>query len=93
MSTKVWPEARETDTMDDKLRAAFVEALGIDEADTDWDALSYRGIPGWDSVAHMQLVGEIEDTFDIMLDTDDVIGMSSYPVARQILAKYGVALD
>ncbi len=42
---------------------------------------------------HMQLVGEIEDTFDIMLDTDDVIGMSSYPVARQILAKYGVELD
>ncbi len=79
--------------MDDKLRAAFVEALGIDETTTDWDALTYRGIPEWDSVAHMQLVGEIEDTFDIMLDTDDVIGMSSYPVARQILAKYGVALD
>lgn len=76
--------------MDERLRAAFVEALGIDAASTDWDALNYRGIPEWDSVAHMQLVGEIEDTFDIMLDTDDVVGMSSYAVARDILAKYGV---
>lgn len=79
--------------MEAQLRAALVEALGIDEADTDWEALTYRGVPEWDSVAHMQLVGEIEDTFDIMLDTDDVIGMSSYPLAKQILARYGVELD
>ena len=38
----------------------------------------------------MQLVGEIEDTFDIMLETDDVIDMSSYGAALGILGKYGV---
>ena len=53
--------------MEDKLQAAFVEALGLDPDATDWANLAYRGIPEWDSVAHMQLVGEIEDTFDIML--------------------------
>lgn len=76
--------------MEDQLKAAFVEGLGIDADTTDWAALTYRGIPEWDSVAHMQLVGEIEDSFDIMLETDDVIGMSSYPVAKEILVKYGV---
>ena len=76
--------------MEEQLKAAFVEALGIDEATTDWDRLTYRGIPEWDSVAHMQLVGEIEDNFDIMLETDDVIAMSSYPVTKEILLKYGV---
>lgn len=78
--------------MEEQLKAAFGEALGIDEASTNWDELTYRGIPEWDSVAHMQLVGDIEDIFDIMLETDDVIGMNSYTVAKQILAKYGVDL-
>ncbi len=76
--------------MESRLKAAFVEALGIEAAGTDWSNLKYRSIPEWDSVAHMQLVAEIEDTFDIMLETDDVIGMSSYDVAKEILARYGV---
>lgn len=79
--------------MDAKLRAAFVEALGIDGDVTDWESLAYRGIPEWDSVAHMQLVGEIEDVFDIMLETDDVIDMSSFNKAKEILGKYGVAIS
>ncbi len=73
-----------------KLQQAFTDALGLDGDATDWGNLKYRGIPEWDSVAHMQLVAEIEDAFDIMLETDDVIGMSSFTVAREILAKYGV---
>lgn len=76
--------------MNDRLMTAFAESLGIEPEQTDWANLRYRGIPEWDSVAHMQLVAEIEDTFDIMLETDDVIGMSSYDVAKEILKKYGV---
>lgn len=79
--------------MEDKLRAAFAEILGIDVGETDWANLAYRGIPEWDSVAHMQLIGEIEDTFDIMIETDDVIDMNSYPKAVEIVGKYGVDLD
>lgn len=79
--------------MEDRLKQAFVEGLGIDADGTEWADLRYRGIPEWDSVAHMQLVGEIEDAFDIMLETDDVIEMSSYAVTKQIVAKYGVEFD
>jgi acyl carrier protein len=73
-----------------KLRSAFCDALGIG-ADTDFEALEYRAIKGWDSVAHMQLVAAIETVFDIMLEAEDVLGMSSYPKAREIVARYGVA--
>lgn len=79
--------------MESTLKSAFVEALGIDVDATDWDTLAYRSVPEWDSVAHMQLIAEIEDAFDIMIETDDVIGMSSYLVAKEIVTKYGVALD
>jgi len=72
-----------------KLRWAFASALNMDEAYVD-DELTYGESPGWDSVAHMALVAALDDTFEIMLDTDDVIDMSSYPVAREILKKYGI---
>ena len=76
---------------EDQLRAAFVEALGL-PAEIDVTTTAYRVTRQWDSVAHMQLVAAIELAFDIMLDTDDVIGMSSYGKAREIVGKHGVAL-
>ena len=54
------------------------------------DDLTYQSIPQWDSVAHMTLIASLEDEYEIMLDTDDIIDMSSVLKARQILAKYGV---
>ncbi|MEZ4362727.1 MAG: acyl carrier protein [Kofleriaceae bacterium] len=74
-----------------KLRAAFSESLGL-PADTQYESLTYRGIKQWDSVAHMQLVAAIEAAFDLMLETEDVIGMSSYGKAQEIVRKHGVAL-
>jgi acyl carrier protein len=76
----------------DLLRNAFVEALGVSPT-ASFEDLEYAKTPGWDSVAHMRLVSDIESAFDIMLDTDDVIGMSSFRVAKEIVAKYGVSLD
>ena len=73
-----------------KLKDAFVEALGIDESQVT-DELTYNSIPEWDSIAHMALVAEIDDVFDTMLDTDDVLDMSSFAKAKEILAKYDVA--
>jgi len=53
------------------------------------DELAY-GID-WDSVAHMSLIAALEDEFGIMIDTNDVIDMSSFKKAKEILTKYGVA--
>lgn len=72
-----------------KLRKIFAECLGIDESQV-VDDLKYNSIEEWDSIAHMALVAEIDEQFDIMLDTEDVIEMSSFAEAKRILAKYGV---
>lgn len=74
---------------EDKLRKIFAEALGIDEAQVT-DDLAYNTIPEWDSIAHMALIAEIDDQFDTMLDTDDVLDMSTFAKAKEILAKYDV---
>ena len=73
----------------DKLIKAFAEALTV-RTDEVVDTLTYNSIPQWDSVAHMALVAELEAVFDVMLDTDEILALSSVPVARQILSKHGV---
>lgn len=73
------------------LKNAFAEGLGVTVADVEWDSLEYRGIEQWDSVAHMQVVAEIEDAFDIMMEIDDVIAMSSFTITKEILGKYDVS--
>jgi acyl carrier protein len=72
-----------------KLRRAFASALKMSEEAVN-ETLQYASTPGWDSVAHMALVASLDSTFDIMLDTDDVLDLSSYSKAREILQKYGV---
>ena len=75
----------------DKLKWAFSEALQI-EINQIVDGLTYQGIPEWDSISHMILISEIESQFDISLETDDVIDMSSFLKAKEIVNKYGVEL-
>lgn len=72
-----------------KLTQAFVTALAIPVEQVVPD-LGYGQIKQWDSTAHMVLIAELETVFDVMLDTDDIIDMSSYAKARQILSRYGV---
>jgi len=68
----------------------FAEALGIDRSRVS-DALTYNSVKEWDSVAHMALIAALEDAYSIMIETDDVIDMSSVSKAKQLLSKYGVA--
>ena len=50
-------------------------------------SLEYQGIAAWDSVGHMGLIAAIEDAFDIMMDTDDIIDLSSFEKGKTILSE------
>jgi hypothetical protein len=41
----------------------------------------------------MALVVELEGAFDVMFDTNDILGMSTVGKAREILTRYGVSFD
>lgn len=77
-------------TNQEKYDQAFMEVLEV-SADQ-LAGLNYQDIETWDSVGHMGLVSALEDAFDIMLDTDDIIDLSSYEKGKEILSKeeYGV---
>jgi|TARA_B100001971_G_C18100390_1_gene488501 acyl carrier protein len=72
-----------------KYDKAFMENFSIDESALG-DKLEYNTIPSWDSIGHMAMIAELEDAFDIMLETDDIIDFSSYKKGLELLAKYGV---
>ncbi len=76
----------------EKYNNAFMETFEITEEEL--TGLKYQDIEAWDSVGHMSLVSALEDAFDIMMDTDDIIDLNSYEKGREILAKadYGVEL-
>jgi acyl carrier protein len=70
--------------------AAFKEAFEVDEAVI--PDLKYQDIAAWDSVGHMTLIALLEDRFDIMMETDDIIDFSSFEIGKEILAKYEVTI-
>lgn len=74
----------------EKYIQAFVEGLEIGAEGV--EELVYESIPEWDSVGHMGLVACIEDAFDIMMETDDIIDFSSFEKGIEILKKYGVEI-
>ena len=46
----------------------------------------------WDSVGHMTLLAALADAFDIMVDMDDSIDLSSVEKGKEILRKYDVEI-
>lgn len=73
--------------MVERLRRTFRDGLGLGET-AEVDGLTYRGLPEWDSIGHMRLVAAIETEFDIMLDTDEVIDMSSFEKAAETVSRH-----
>ena len=75
----------------EKYNAVFCETLNVKEDQL--ANLKYQDIPEWDSVGHMTLVAAIEDAFDIMMETDDIIDLSSYQKGKEIMSKYDVTIE
>jgi acyl carrier protein len=72
-----------------KYNNVFVECFSLGEADLN-AALVYQSIPSWDSVGHMRMIASLEQAFDIMMDTEDIIDFSSYEKGKLILEKYNI---
>jgi acyl carrier protein len=75
--------------MADRLLEIFAEGRGLDV-----DALNEATSPDtreeWDSLAAMNLVSLIEDSFEVALSTRDIMKMRSIGLARSVLKAKGV---
>ena len=67
----------------------FMEVLGVDETVLNKD-FTFKNVPQWDSVAHLSLISELEEAFDVMFEPDDILHYGSYENGKKILEKYGI---
>ena len=82
---KAFAEALNASTDSSPTFQAFAEALNVGEESV--EQLKYQSVEEWDSVGHMSLIAAIEDAFDIMMDTDDIIDLNSYEKGKELLSK------
>jgi acyl carrier protein len=72
----------------EKYNKAFFDVLSVKAEQL--EGLEYSKTLGWDSVAHMRLTAALEEAFDIMFETEDMVAFSSYKKGKEILKKYDV---
>ncbi len=75
----------------EKLNGIFCEVFSVD-AGALGAGFDNKSVEGWDSVRQLSLTAAVEDSFDIMLDPEDILEFTSYDNAKTILAKYGIEL-
>lgn len=74
-----------------KYEKVFLESFSITKDKLKKD-LKYNSIKQWDSVGHMSMIANLEDTFDITFEMDDIIDFSSYKTGIKILKKYKIKI-
>lgn len=79
-------EGEERMTNYEKYEGAFKETFEVTGEQV--KDLKYQDIPQWDSIGHMNLVAAIEDSFDIMMDTDDIVDFNSFAKGMEILKEH-----
>ncbi len=77
-------------TLSEVLSKIFIDAFDL-APNYDVTTLKYRQIEKWDSAAHMELMSALEERFDIVIETIDVLRINSFDAAIKILSeKYDV---
>ena len=77
-------------TNSEKYSKVFVKIFSI--AKSKLKKLEYQSIPQWDSVGHMSMISNLEDTFKITMDIDDIVDFSSFEKGKKILKKYKIKI-
>lgn len=75
----------------EKYNNAFVEVFGVEESALDAN-FNKDSVDGWDSVHQLNIIALLEESFDIMLDPEDIMELTSYEKGKELMAKYEVEL-
>jgi len=71
----------------DKLKQIFSDVFGVEPINID-DSFCKEKVDNWDSVHQLGIIAGMEDTFDLMLDPEEIIACTSFIAAKNILDKY-----
>lgn len=72
----------------EKLKNAFVEGLEIPIEEVENSTM--QNVSRWDSIGQMSLIAIIEDVFGVELEPDEVMRLTSYVAAVDILKNHNI---
>ena len=75
----------------EKYNNAFIEVFGVEESALGSN-FNKDSVDGWDSVHQLNIIALLEESFDIMLDPEDIMELTSYEKGKELMAKYEVVL-
>ena len=75
----------------EKYNQAFLEVFGVEESALGSN-FNKDSVDGWDSVHQLNIIALLEESFDIMLDPEDIMELTSYEKGKELMAKYEVEL-
>lgn len=75
----------------EKYNDIFVQVFGADVTQLN-DNYSKETVSEWDSVHQLNIISLMEETFDLMLDPEDIMACTSYNAGKEILAKNDIEL-
>jgi len=76
----------------EKYEEVFLKSFALEKDKLNKD-LVYESVSAWDSIGHMGMIAELEDVFEIELETDDIIDFSSFEKGKEILEKYSIIIQ
>ena len=76
----------------EKYQKIFCETFDVKLDDLN-EQFTFSNIAAWDSLAHLSLISELEDAFNIMFETDDILHYGGYLNGIEILKRYGIGFE
>lgn len=74
----------------EKYNKVFIENFEVSESQL--LELAYNSHESWDSVGHMALIADLEESFEIMFDMEDIVDLSTYEKGKEILERYEISI-
>ena len=77
----------------EKYNKILKQDLKAKDEDLNDEVLVYNRYPSWDSVAHVEMVADLEEKFGVMFSTLDITSFGKYSLGIEILTKLGVNME
>jgi acyl carrier protein len=61
--------------------------------DTQPGDIKQNAVAAWDSLAMVQLIADLQETFCVEFDLEEIVALRSYEEIRRALSKRGVSLN
>lgn len=75
-----------------KYKDIFCRVLNVNEDVLD-ERFTFKEVPQWDSVSHLSLISELEEEYDVLFESEDILHYGSFLNGIEILKRYGVKFN